>query len=86
MTQAIADGVFEAYLDLLPPELSGRPLQRQRPSTHAADGYAGLQPLSSGRDQLAEVILYTALNSAPYSTRYGKGARRVPSTTASLCH
>lgn len=53
--QAIADAVFEAYQELLPPVLSGRPPERQQPRPQPADGYAGLPPLRSGRDQLAEV-------------------------------
>jgi hypothetical protein len=48
--------VFEAYLDLLPPALTGSLPQRQKRRAPAvADGYAGLPPLRSGRDQLAEV-------------------------------
>jgi hypothetical protein len=54
--QAIADEIFEAYLDLLPPALAGALLKRQqRLPNVATDGYAGLPPLRSGRDQLAEV-------------------------------
>ena len=54
--QAIADEIFEAYLDLLPPALAGALLKRQQRLPGApTDGYAGLPPLRSGRDQLAEV-------------------------------
>jgi hypothetical protein len=54
--QTIADEIFEAYLDLLPTALAGALLKRQQRVPNAAtDGYAGLPPLRSGRDQLAEV-------------------------------